>query len=44
MSLSKMNFENLFADPVFGYIIMQSGAHVKRKAPVGAGAFPYDTI
>ena len=44
MSLSKMNFENFIADPVFDFIIMQSGAHVKRKAPVGAGASPYDTI
>ena len=26
MSLSKMNFENLCADPVFDYIIMQESA------------------
>ena len=41
MFFSKMNFENLCADPVFDYIIMQSGAHVKKKAPVGADAFPH---
>lgn len=41
MSLSKMNFENFIADPVFDFIIMQSGAHVKRKAPVGADAFSH---
>lgn len=35
MSLSKMNFENLFADPVFDYIITHNALIIKISVSAG---------